>query len=303
MRSEPANGAGLDCDPEADDCGVPTDTAVTLWFDRFLLPSSAVRQSVAIYTGLPTNPALPTTNLRAELSPRYDLTDRSVRYVFPAGFTLQPKTLYTIVLPIYTEQSPSGFQAFDGAALDGEQAVRLAFFTGREPSGSPVAVPSAPSCDDVQRALDGCTACHGALGADPAPPMGLSLTAWDGLEATAIGRPAHQTEIGDTTGLTSEAPPRFGVNMPVIDPERPDNSYLMYKLLLRPEAYQPSPNDPSDCSSDGECSAPDPAELARLHEWFVRGDPMPAVSPGESFVFHRELTTIQAFIGTGAACP
>ena len=67
LESEPADGAGLDCDPDADGCGVPTDTAVTLRFDRFLLPESAVRQSVAIYTGVPSNPALPGSNTRAEL--------------------------------------------------------------------------------------------------------------------------------------------------------------------------------------------------------------------------------------------
>ena len=58
VSSEPPNGAGLDCDPYADDCGVPTDTSITLRFDRFLLPSSAVRQSMAVYTGVPSNPAV-----------------------------------------------------------------------------------------------------------------------------------------------------------------------------------------------------------------------------------------------------
>jgi hypothetical protein len=94
---------------------------------------------------------------------------------------------------------------------------------------------------------------------------------------------------------------RFGVNMPIIDPERPDNSYLMYKLLLRPEAYLPGGAD--DCVEPGSCVPPEPAELERLREWFVRGDPMPQAGPGESFVDHDALATIQAFIAGGAACP
>ncbi|HWP07280.1 MAG TPA: hypothetical protein VNN72_16120 [Polyangiaceae bacterium] len=301
MSSEPANGAGLDCDPFADDCGVPTDTAITLRFDRFLLPSSAVRQSMSVYTGVQTNPALPVTNQRAELSPRYDLIERSVRYVFPAGFALHPKTLYTIELPIYTEQTGFGFRAFDGAPLEGSTPVRLAFFTGLGPAGAPAPSPAPPACDDVLALFDGCLECHGALGGDAAPHMGLSLDGWDDIQTTAIAKVAHQTEIGETTGVTNEAPLRFGVNMPIIDPERPDNSYLMYKLLLRPEAYEPGA--PTDCEEPESCSPPDGEELERLRAWFVRGEPMPETAPGESFIDHAALASLQSFIRGGAACP
>jgi hypothetical protein len=89
--------------------------------------------------------------------------------------------------------------------------------------------------------------------------------------------------------------------MPIIDPDRPENSYLMYKLLLRPEAYLPG--GPSDCTEPGSCVPPDPEELDRLREWFVRGEPMPEAPPGESFVDHEALATLQAFIAAGASCP
>lgn len=301
VSSEPANGAGLDCDPFADDCGVPTDTAITLRFDRFLLPSSAVRQSMSVYTGVASNPALPVTNQRAELSPRYDLIERAVRYVFPAGFRLHPKTLYTIELPIYTDETTYGFRAFDGAPLEGNTPVRLAFFTGLGTAPTPEPPPEPPACDDVLALLDGCRACHGALDGDAAPQMGLSLDGWDAILATAIGRVAHQTEIGETTGVTNEAPVRFGVNMPIIDPERPENSYVMYKLLLRPEAYEPG--DPGDCAPPESCLPPDAEELERLQAWFIRGEPMPATSAGESFIDHAALTTLADFIRAGAPCP
>lgn len=312
MSSDPADGAGLDCDPHADDCGVPTDTSITLRFDRFLLPSSAVRQSVSVYTGLPSNPALP----NAELSPRYDVSERAVRYVFPPGVTLHPKTLYTVDLPIYTEDVPFGFRAFDGAALDGiaqvtqvrvgekvviQRVLRFEFFTGTGPGANAPTPPDPSSCEQVREVFDGCAGCHVPLDEDNAPPMGLSLASFDALRATAIGKPAHQTEIGDTTGVTNEEAPRFGVNMPIIDPERPENSYLMYKLLLRPEAYVPGSAD--DCAGPSACAPPDPDEVERLREWFVRGEPMPEAPPGASFVDHGALRAIQTFIATGADCP
>jgi hypothetical protein len=239
----------------------------------------------------------------AELTPRYDLLSRSVRYGLPAGFRLQPNTLYTVELPIFSDDSQTGFRAFDGAPLAGTTPVRFAFFTGDGPGAAPTPPLAAPSCEDVARVFDGCAGCHGALGVEPAPRMGLSLVAWEGIASSAVGRVAHQTEIGATTGVTNEAPLRFGVNMPIIDPERPDNSYLLYKLLLRPEAYEPSPGVADDCAAATPCDAPDPAELERLRTWFVRGSPMPATEPGQSFVHHAEAALLERYIVTGAACP
>ena len=103
--------------------------------------------------------------------------------------------------------------------------------------------------------------------------------------------------------ITNQAPLRFGVNMPVIDPERPDNSYLLYKLLLRPEAYEPSPDVADDCAVAEACAAPDAAELGRLRDWFLRGSGMPDVPRGESFVRHAEAALLERYIVTGAACP
>lgn len=263
------------------------------------MPSSAVRQSILIYTGTPSNAA----PAGGELSPRYDVLTRAVRYDFPAGFRLHPKTLYTVELPIASNEGELGFRAFDGAPFAGTEPLRFAFFTGRGPAAQPPPSREPPSCDEVARVFDGCASCHGALGAEPAPPMGLSLVAWEGIETTALSRVAHQTEIGETTGVTNEAPVRFGVNMPIIDPERPDNSYLLYKLLLRPEAYEPSPDAPEDCAAADSCAPPDAAELERLRAWFLRGSGMPDVPPGESFVRHAEATLLERYIVMGARCP
>ena len=299
LASEPAGGAGLDCDPSADACGVPTDTAITLRFDRFLLPASAVWQSILIYTGTPAN-AVPAGG---ELTSRYDLLERTVRYGFPAGFRLHPNTLYTVELPVYSDDLQTGLRAFDGAPLAGTTAVRFVFFTGKGPAAVPAPSVEPPNCAEVARIFDGCTGCHGTLGAEPEPRMGLSLAGWDAIETTALGRVAHQTEIGETTGVTNEGPLRFGVNMPIIDPERPDNSYLLYKILLRPEAYAASPDVADDCAAPGGCAPPEAAELERLRAWFLRGRGMPDTAPGESFVHHAEAALLQRYVVTGALCP
>lgn len=263
------------------------------------MPSSAVRQSILIYTGTPSNAA----PAGGELSPRYDVLTRTVRYDFPGGFRLHPKTLYTVELPLYSDDAPLGFRAFDGATFAGTEPLRFAFFTGKGPAAEPPPPREPPSCDEVARVFDGCAGCHGRLGGEPAPPLGLSLVAWEGIQTSALGRVAHQTEIGATTGVTNEAPLRFGVNMPIIDPERPDNSYLFYKLLLRPEAYEPSSGAPDDCTLADACVPPDAAELERLRNWFLRGAGMPDVPPGQSFLHHAEATLLERYIVTGARCP
>src|SRR4030095_213603 len=93
-----------------------------------------------------------------------------------------------------------------------------------------VAPEEPPSCDVMGFfAQGGCksASCHGKV-----HRMGLDLGTLEGVFLTAIGHVAHETAIGQgTTPL--EEPIRLGVNMPVIDPGRPDNSYMMYKLVRR----------------------------------------------------------------------
>jgi hypothetical protein len=141
--------------------------------------------------------------------------------------------------------------------------------------------------------------------------MGLVLDSWDAIGRTALGRVAHQTEIGASIGRTDENPLRFGANMPIIDPGRPDNSYLMYKLLLAPETYDPCPDPDAEtqseaeaawcgsCSADDRCEPPDGAELERLAGWFVRGAPMPY---SEDKPGHAMVAAVQAFIRAPEAC-
>jgi hypothetical protein len=137
--------------------------------------------------------------------------------------------------------------------------------------------------------------------------MGLDLSGAPGLISTAVGRVAHQTEIGAQGGVELENPTRFGVQMPLIDPSRPGNSYLLYKLIQRPSNFA-APGSSDVCVTDrrvalpeGQCLPPSPEESARLRDWFLRGQPMP-LKPDLPFN-RRQLVDLQRWIAAGATCP
>lgn len=310
------------------------DTPLELRFDRFLLPTTAVRQSIVYYTGRARTPAMNNPSL-PELTPTYDPLERVVRFRLPEGATLVPNTLYTAEFavagvatlpPRDVAVADWGFRAFDGAPLDEHGILRISFRTGEHRNGAPPAPP--PSCDEIVALLRcegseqtgscdqpgnvGCASCHVD---DDRAWHGLRLTSRETLAETAIGRVAHQTELGPTTGLPLEAPERFGVAMPLIDPFRPDNSYLLYKLLVGASVYGPSVGDAEDCETASAysvalapgatapgCFEPPPGELERLKSWFVRGEAMPPADV-PAFFFRREARALSEFIRGGASCP
>lgn len=329
LSTYPVDGAGIDCSSSEPTCGVPVDTPLELRFDRFLLPSTAVRQSIVYYTGRARVPPLLEPSL-PELTPAYDPLERVVRFTLPEGATLAPNTLYTVEFPVAgVAAAPPrdvavldwGFRAFDGAPLDEQGILRISFRTGEHRSAMPASPP--PSCDEIVSLFRceglgcptgylGCASCH--LGRTRAP-HGLRLTDGDALADTAIGHVAHQTETGGTTGVPLELGERFGSGMPVIDPLRPENSYVFYKLLIGTSVYEPSEGEPDDCASasaysvaeapsteGGGCLAPSADERERLRSWFVLGEPMPP--PGEEPFFRlAEARKLAAFIRAGAVCP
>ena len=128
--------------------------------------------------------------------------------------------------------------------------------------------------------------------------MGLDLSSPPGVQATAINQVAHQTETGPSSGVVMENPDRFGVQMPLIDPFRPDNSYLVYKLLShRPMWRQSACQTRYRVDLAGECPEPSAAELDRLREWFVAGQSMPL---GGGELDRDDLDVLQAWISADA---
>jgi hypothetical protein len=256
-----------------------------------------------------------------EVAPVYDVYERVVRYVLPPGVTLEPNALYSVSLPIATADDAFGFRAFDGAALDGSEPIRISFFTSNQPvSEVPTAAPeldcSGTFCLVFGGAEPGCelpltggcasNGCHEERPEQAA--MGLRLGSVESFERTALAKVAHGAETGPTTGAAAAASLRFGTAMPLVDPGRPENSYLLYKLLLSPDAYTPSDDSEDPCTGTRHrapvdpnlCFAPSSDELERLSEWFVQGEAMPPVEP--SFVRRRELRALQDFIAAGARC-
>jgi hypothetical protein len=117
--------------------------------------------------------------------------------------------------------------------------------------------------------------------------MGLDLSTNVGVAMTAINRVALQTQQGEHADEPDRSPVRFGRAMPIIDPNNPGNSYLLYKLAVGK-------------SATGE-AAVDPAEIDRLRATLVVGMPMP-IPPGAG-LRDVDLAAITAWIAQGAPTP
>jgi hypothetical protein len=288
---DPSAGRGLDCEGGA--CGFAPNAPIRLKFDRWLLPTTAVRQSASLTTE--------GTSLGVFLRPDYDVTARVLEFR-PEGWLLSD-TVYILQFDD-ADKDPNGFgfRAYDGDSLG--RSTRFAFRTGTEPEPMPSAA-SAPGagCDDVLSALGkaGCAnaGCHGG----PEPRMGLSLDTRTGLLGTAIDRIAHETQAGPELSQHAVSGGRFGVQMPIIDPGRPENSYLVYKLLVSRWLNQEldSLTDPSDPFSPDALPT---AEIEAARAWFIEFGAMPPDSVGyPDGVSPLELVKmIQQWIRAGAVC-
>jgi hypothetical protein len=323
IATHPAAGAGLECGIDAPpECGVARNTAIQIRLDRYLLPATAVRQAIRLYSGSPDAHS-PFTQ------PEYDVVER-VLFYRPLG-ELQPNATYTVEIIIPGEDDAEGLRAFDGAPLaEGPVPLTFDFHTNALPSEGERFPMEEAGCADAlaifsQASTCSDASCHVRSGSSDCPlgqardadgrcvdvpRQGLVLSDALGLLTTAISKVAHQTELGSKSGVTLEDPPRFGVQMPIIDPGRPDNSYLFYKLLRRPENFGTDCDTRYDVgfAAGSDCVPPGAAESARLREWFVRGEPMPpAVDATTGLALKHlqrsDLRTIQAWIREGARCP
>lgn len=244
---------------------------------------------------------------------------------------LEEGVLYTVELLRPEVDDPDfGFRAFDGAPLEeGDVPLKFQFKTEKVLPAAPPVSP-APTCDDALAVLSNSAGCAGSgchnstttsncpagqaessyVPCGPVPRMGLDLSTPAALALTAINRVAHQAETGGKTGAPISNPSRFGTSMPIIDPNRPENSYLLYKMLRKEESFFTSPTDPDTCQTihnvqfgPGKCTLPTVAERDRLREWFVRGEAMPLVlNPGAVGYGRDAVRTLQEWIRAGAVC-
>jgi hypothetical protein len=208
--------------------GAPLEIA----FDRLLDPASITRQTFVLQD-LEGN--------LIEPSPSYDPVARVVRLCMTET-PLQADQSYrlTLVSP-QSSTDPAGLRAIDGAGLDPSvdpviefPVVAGAAYTGLDACFGATAVDFCTDVFPIFQARCGLSTCHsGSL-----PAAGLEMTTPQGIQATAIGRVAQ----GSNTGMQAQAAPPgvlvagqralFGVDLPIIGPDDPGDSWLTYKLLL-----------------------------------------------------------------------
>jgi hypothetical protein len=271
---EPKADEGLDCGP-ADDpaCGFPVNRPLRFVLDRWLLPSTATRQSVHIGPVGYENSTF--------LEPAYEMVTRTVQYRpvrnWDQGF------VFDLQLFDPTKAEPEwGFRAYDGQWLDPENLPAHILFRVGDSVESPNSESREANCLDALQAFAsaGCSAsnCHrkvgdcGSAACQSLPRAGLSLDTQDGL-ADMIGRVARATDRGAESGVAYVNTERFGVNMALVRPGDASLSLLMYRLLLDSSAYR---------GKDGTFAVepPIPAELERARSWLGVMGAMPPPEVG-----------------------
>ena len=288
---EPAPARGLDCDGGA--CGFAPDAPIRFKFDRWLLPTTAIRQSVSLYTE--------GTQLGVFLRPDYDVTARSLG--FRPDAPLLPDTVYILEFSDADKETNGfGFRSYDGDSLG--KSTRFAFRTAGA-SGSPPANDSEPaaSCREVLIAMAGAGCANAGCHSGNQPRMGLALDTALSLETTAIDHVAHQTESGTEASQRVVSGGRFGVQMPIIDPGRPENSYLIYKLLIS-RWLNRELGEAAESADAFSADALPTSEIEEARAWFIGFGAMPPDEVGyPNGVSPIELVrTIQGWIRAGAMC-
>ena len=203
----------------------PANGSIQIAFDRLLHPATAVRQSFLLSGGLqPTVQYDPVTRI-------VSLSTSSPTSATP---WLTPGQTYSLTLPIPAPGAlNSGPRAIDGATLTTPYTIE--FIVG----------PPDPAVATAERAVDFCAdvipifqnrcsggKCHATPLGSQLPAEGLILQTPDGVANTAIARASQESNTGARAGVGLPAQRLFGVDMPIVDPLNPGNSWLMYKLLL-----------------------------------------------------------------------
>lgn len=256
------------------------DGVIELSFDRFLNPSTVTRQSVSLRDEFNQAPISPVVT--------YDPVRRVVTLANPSTDGkpwLLPGQPYKLILPIPAKVSDFGLRAIDDAGLEGQGAVVIGFYTTAATGRAPE--PTVPFCTDVFPLLRGsCAECHTAKPADRGgPAAGLVLDTESGV-AFARSRVANAANTGPRSGTGRPAGNVFPVDMPLIDPGNPGNSFLLYKLLLAtptpgggPETCPLGPTAVTSFQQPGDVAlALADGERERLGG-YVSGLPMPASTP------------------------
>ena len=286
---------------------MPANGAIQLAFNRYLLPSTVTRQSITV-TPVGTAPAPPPIV-------KYDPVARTVTLQNPSEGQpwLVEGQSYRVSVKTPSDADTGGLLSLDGASL--AEPTSIQFLVG--PPGTPFAEPKVSLCEDILPIFAAkCqgNGCHSDSGGKAAASLVLDTTI--GIKGTTLGRPAQ----GANTGGKAQAlaPGRvFGINMPLVDPGNPGNSWLLYKMLLAPlpKAGTPlsytctSPLAPSVVyTPNGPYSpAPTDRETAVLQDYVPgREMPYPVAKPTvyeELPLTFNERELVRIWIAQGADAP
>jgi hypothetical protein len=217
---------------------MPADGQIQIAFDRYLLPSTVNRQSIGIIDGarMPLSPDLAPVVV-------YDPIARTVTLLPPKQPWLTEGQPYTLLPGSPADDAEKGgVRAIDRAKLFADQKREYAFIVGPKSGGT--FEPTVTFCRDVLPIFTGkCSqsTCHGA---GELAAASLVLTTSGGVSATALNRIAQGSNTGGRSSNPASPGRIFGVDMPIIDPGNPGNSWLMYKIDLarQPTLTTPVPN-------------------------------------------------------------
>jgi hypothetical protein len=266
LSVQPKDGEGLDCDWSSPDCGIAANRPLVFRFDRWLLPSTATRQSISL--------AIDQSSYGVFTEPTYDLLRRQITYY--AGSGLVPGQVYVLKLAD-AEQDPSGFgfAAYDGRSPEPKELFPRVFRAGHPSPDFQRVTRAAVNCHQALAAFRdaGCASkkCHQG-GADPRPAAGLSLGDRSGV-SQAVGRIARTTDRAPQSGRVSVQPQRFGLNMALITPKESAYSLLMYRMLVGKDAYR-------DVQGRLTETPPSDKEFIFAQTWFGVSGPMPPEDVG-----------------------
>ena len=215
---------------------LPADGVIKVQFDRMLLPSKNTRQSIGVYDAN-NNSLLPVVS--------YDPVARVVTLSSQTGGPwLKPDQPYKVIVNVPKDgNDPNGIRAIDGAPLRADDPHLQIGFLTTAPTGTGGVEPTVDYCRDVAPIFQqrcSASSCHGAriTSGDTSrfgdgvssPAAGLILETSEGMRH-AIRRVANGANTG-ARSQTQEGGRLFGVDMALVSPGFPDESWLIYKLLL-----------------------------------------------------------------------
>ena len=247
---------------------------IELAFDRLLDPQSVTRQTFVLQD-LFGNFFAP--------SPSYDPVARVVRLCLTNSPALQADQTYRItIVPPSGPADPAGFRAIDGAGLDPSVDPVIEFpvvngpaYKGSDACNGATGVSFCSQVLPIFASKCGGSSCHGGA----LPAAGLLMTTAQGIQATAVGRVAQGSNTGDQA-RQAPAGIGFGVDMPVIAPGDPGQSWLIYKLLLAvPPTCSSTPNIACDAGAPG-----------------VENNVYPTVTPAWSLLGADERATLSSYV-------